>query len=198
MVLVVHRRPCRHYQTASIWPVEQRVKMLAILCGTFSVKQNSGLGAKVLWCPFDYSQNQCPAEYNVRSIRVLSAPKPSSTPTCSRTHHHPQQPPRYPRGKGRWSRRVVSRSSPELKSGASRPSLSIRCTGKRVVSRALTYEHRRELARRRETITRRTHGGPICQVAGATARCDMLRSSTRSRACLALWFSCQGCARIAA
>ena len=35
------------------------------------------------------------------------------------------------------------------------------------------------------------HGGPICQVAGASARCDMLRSSTRSRACLALWSSCE-------
>ena len=61
--------------------------------------------------------------------------------------------------------RVVSRSSPELKSGASRPSLSIRCTGKRVVSQVLAHEHRRDFARRRETITRRTQGGPICQVA---------------------------------
>ena len=85
---------------------------------------------KVSWFPFDYSQYQCPAEHNVRSIRELSALKPSSTPTCSRTHHHPQQPPSYPKGEGRWSRRVVSRSSPELKSGASRPSLSIRYTGK--------------------------------------------------------------------
>ena len=47
-------------------------------------------------------------------------------------------------------------------------------------------------------LREKTHGGPICQVAGATAHCDMLRSSTRSRACLALWSSCQGCARIAA
>ena len=30
------------------------------------------------------------------------------------------------------------------------------------------------------------------------ARCDMLRSSTRSRACLAMWLSGQSCARIAA
>ena len=84
---------------------------------------------------------------------------------------------------------MVSRSSPELKSGASRPSLSIRCTGKngrkthrlrgrqttRCVtsgdhfsgdaSRVLTHEHRREVAGRRETVTRKTHGGPICQVA---------------------------------
>ena len=36
---------------------------------------------------------------------------------------------------------------------------------KRVVSRVLAHEHRREFARRRETFTRRTHGGPICQVA---------------------------------
>ena len=43
----------------------------------------------------------------------------ASSQTYSRTHHHPQQPPRQPRGKGRWSRRVVS---PQL-------SLSIRCTG---------------------------------------------------------------------
>ena len=130
------------------------------------------------WCRiflvplFDYSQNQCPAEYNVRSIRKLSALKPSSTPTCSRTHHHPQQPPSYPRGEGRWSRRVVSRSSPELKSAASRPSLSIRCTGKNGrkthrlrgrqtarcltsddhfsgdVSRVPSHEHRREFAGR--------------------------------------------------
>ena len=69
------------------------------------------------------------------------------------------------KGEGRWSRRVVSRSSPELTSGSSRPSLSIRCTGKRVVSRDLAHEHRREFARRRETRTRRTHGGPICLVA---------------------------------
>ena len=53
---------------------------------------------------------------------------------------------------GRWNRRVVPRSSPELKSGASRPSLSIRCTGKRVVSRALSHDHRLELVHRRETI----------------------------------------------
>ena len=42
----------------------------------------------------------------------------------------PSPTPRIPRGEGRWSRRVVSRSSPDLKSGASRPSSSIRCTGK--------------------------------------------------------------------
>ena len=47
--------------------------------------QVPGLGAKV-------------AEYNFRSIRELSALKPGSTPTCSRTHHHPQQPPRSGRG----------------------------------------------------------------------------------------------------
>ena len=71
----------------------------------------------------------CPPD-SVRSIRELSALKPSSTPTCSQTHHHHQQPPRNPKGEGRWSRRVVSRGSPDLKSGASRPSSSIRCTGK--------------------------------------------------------------------
>ena len=32
-------------------------------------------------------------------------------------------------------------------------------------SRVLTHEHRREFAGRQETVTRRTHGGPICQVA---------------------------------
>ena len=107
---------------------------------------------KSCWFLFVYSRNQCPAGYNVRSIREPSALKPCSTSTCSRTHHHPQQPPNYPKGEGRWSRRVVSRSSPELKSGASRPSLSIRCTGKRVVSRELAHDHRLELVHRRETI----------------------------------------------
>ena len=48
----------------------------------------------------------------------------------------------------------MSRSSPDLKSGASRPSLSIRCIGKRNVSRVLTHEHRREVAGRRGTVTR--------------------------------------------
>ena len=86
---------------------------------------------------------------SVRSIRKLSTLKPSSTPTCSRTHHHPQQPPRNPRGEGRWSRRVVPRGSPDLKSGASRPSLSIRCTGKRDVSRVLSHVHKHETAGRR-------------------------------------------------
>ena len=64
-------------------------------------------------------------------------------------------------------------------------------------SRVLTHVHRRVFTGQ-GTVTRRTHGGPICQVAGASARCDMLRSSTRSRACLAMWLSGQSCARIAA
>ena len=55
-----------------------------------------------------------------------------------------------PRGVPQLSRTEVRRVA---------PSLSIRCTAKRVVSRVLAHEHRREFARRRETITRRTHGG---------------------------------------
>ena len=132
----------------------------------------------------------CPPD-SVRSIRELSALKTSSTPTCSRAHHHPQQPPSYPKGEGRWSRRVVSRGSPDLKSGASRPSLSIRCTGKRNVSGVLTHEHRRELAGRRRTgrVREKHMVDRYAKLLGLLHVATW--SSTRSRACLALWSSCE-------
>ena len=97
----------------------------------FSLSNRIRFWCKNSWLPFVYSRHQCPAEHIVHSIRELSALKLCSTSTCSRTHHHPQQPPNCPKREGRWSRRVVFRSSPELKSGASRPPLSIRCTGKK-------------------------------------------------------------------
>ena len=51
LVPAVHSLSCRFFRSASFWPVEQRVWILSILCGIFSVKQNSGLRASVSWFP---------------------------------------------------------------------------------------------------------------------------------------------------
>ena len=141
--------------------------------------------------------------------------------TCSRTHHHPQHPPSFPSGQSRKSRRVVSRSSPDLKSDASRPFASICCkwkNGRKTYcvrwrqtaryltsddhfsgngSRVLTHEHRREYCRT-GTVTRRTHGGPICKVAGLL---HVATCSGPARTAERAFSSCcrvKSCARIAA
>ena len=164
----VHLRYCR---CASIWPVE-RVRMLAKLCGVFSVNQSSCFVQIFMVPPFSIHASSLSLTFKhctqyprtLRSVARFHANVFSDRPP-------PQQPPRNPKGEGRWSRRVVSRSSPDLKSGASRPSSSIRCTGKnggktyclrwrqtaRCVtsddhfsgdgSRVLTHEHRREYCR---------------------------------------------------
>ena len=113
--------------------------------GHLSVRLYAPFKWKPSSCTTFFGQRQCKQNSRARNVGAKFRAQPvhrtqyprtlcpetmfHATPTCSRTHHHPQQPPRYPKGEGRWSRRVVSRSSPVLKSGASRPSSSIRCTG---------------------------------------------------------------------
>ena len=48
---------------------------------------------------------------SANKIQELATWRRASSQACSLTHHHPQQPPRKPKGMSRWSRRVVSRSS---------------------------------------------------------------------------------------
>ena len=94
-----------------------------------------------------------------------------------------------PRGVPRLSRSEVRRVAPPYQSAALGKVTSHECCHTNTDVR---------LQDDGKTVTREAHGGPICQVAGASAHCDMLRSSTRSRAFLALSSSCQNRARNAA